>query len=157
MTTLYMDAEIIPHRSLSKRGFRWVFGAIIVFNLITGSFFLFALHAFPVPIFLGLDVLGVFLAFRLNYSGAGQIERVQISAQEVRVLHQYGRRARCVWTSPTAFTRVALDGAGEHHARVSLHLSGRSVIIGVALSPGERDELAAALERAIKQARMERG
>jgi uncharacterized membrane protein len=157
MTTLYMDAEIKPHRSLSKQGFRWVFGAIIAFNLITGCFFLFALHAFPVPIFLGLDVLGVFLAFRLNYSGAGQIERVQISAREVRVLHQYGRRARTVWTSPTAFTRVKLDDAGEHNSRVSMHLSGRSVIVGVALSPGERDELAAALEAAIKQARMERG
>ncbi len=152
-----MDAEIRPHRSLSKQGFYWVIGFVLVFNLITGSFFLFALKAFPVPIFLGLDVLGVFLAFKLNYSGAGQVERVRISAREVTVLHQYGRQARTVWTSPTAFTKVALDDAGEHHARVSLRLSGRAVIIGAALSPGERDDLAAAVEAAIGQARLERG
>ncbi len=157
MTTLYMDAEIRPHRSLSKRGFYGVIGFVITFNLITGCFFVFALKAFPVPIFLGLDVLGVFLAFRFNYAGAGQIERVQISAREVKVLHQYGRQARTVWTSPTAFTKVALDDAGEHHARVRLHLSGRAVIIGAALSPGERDDLAAALEEAIRKARLERG
>jgi uncharacterized membrane protein len=157
MTTLYMDAEIRPYRSLSKRGFHWVIGFVIVFNLITGLFFVLALKAFPVPIFLGLDVLGVFLAFRLNYRGAGQIERVQVSAQEVRVLHQFGRHARTVWTSPTAFTRVALDGAGEHHARVRLQMSGRAVIIGAALSPPERDDLAAALEEAIRKARLERG
>jgi len=157
MTTLYMDAEITPHRSLSKRGFYWVIGLVITFNLITGCFFVFALKAFPVPLFLGLDVLGVFLAFRFNYKGAGQIERVQISAAEVKVLHQYGRQARTVWTSPTAFTKVALDDAGEHHARVRLHLSGRAVIIGAALSPGERDDLAAALEEAIRKARLERG
>jgi uncharacterized membrane protein len=157
MPTLYMDAEIKPHRSLSKRGFYWVIGFVAAWNLIAGAFFVLALHAFPVPIFLGLDVLGVFLAFRLNYSGAGQIERVQVSAAEVRVLHQYGRTSRTVWTSPTAFTKVMLDGAGEHHSRVSLRLSGRSVIIGAALSPGERDDLAEALEEAIGKARAERG
>jgi uncharacterized membrane protein len=157
MPTLYMDAEIKPHRSLSKRGFYWVIGFVLVFNLITGTFFVVALHAFPVPIFLGLDVLGVYLAFRLNYSGAGQIERVQVSAAEVRVLHQYGRMSRTVWTSPTAFTRVAVESAGEHHARVTLRLSGRSVIIGPALSPPEREDLAAALEEAIRKARLERG
>jgi uncharacterized membrane protein len=118
---------------------------------------MFALHAFPVPIFLGLDVLGVFLAFRLNYRGERQVERVQISAQEVRVLHQFGRQARTVWTSPTAFTRVALDGAGEHHSRVRLQLSNRAVIVGAALSPPERGDLAAALEAAIRKARAARG
>ena len=156
MATLYMDAEIKPHRSLSKRGFYWVMGIVIAYNLTAGAFFVFALHAFPVPIFLGLDVLGVFLAFQLNYRGARQVERVQISAEEVRVLHQYGRHARTVWTSPTAFTRVALDGAGEHHARVRLRVSDRAVIVGAALSPPERDDLAAALEAAIAKARAER-
>ena len=157
MTTLYMDAEITPYRSLSKRGFYWVIGFVAAWNLIAGAVFVFALHAFPVPIFLGLDVLGVFLAFRMNYRGAGQIERVQISAREVKVLHQFGRHARTVWTSPTAFTRVALDGAGEHHSRVRLRMSDRAVIVGAALSPPERDDLAAALEAAITKARAERG
>jgi len=156
MPTLYMDAEIKPHRSLSKRGFYWVIGSVLVWNLVASAFFVLALHAFPIPIFLGLDVLAVFLAFRLNYSGAGQVERVQVSAAEVRVLHQYGRTTRTVWTSPTAFTRVALDGAGEHHARVRLRVSDRAVIVGAALSPPERDDLAAALEAAIAKARAER-
>ena len=156
MPTLYMDAEIKPHRSLSKRGFYWVIGFVLVWNLVASAFFVLALHAFPIPIFLGLDVLAVFLAFRLNYSGAGQVERVRISADAVQVLHQYGRVTRTVWSSPTAFTKVVLDGEGEHHSRVSLRLSGRSVIIGAALSPGERDDLAAALEAAISRARAER-
>ena len=157
MPTLYMDAELKPHRSLSKRGFYWVIGFVLVWNLIAGTFFVVALHAFPIPIFLGLDVLGVFLAFRLNYSGAGQIERVQVSAAEVRVLHQYGRAVRTAWTSPTAFTRVEVTGAGEHHTRVMLRVSGRTAIVGAGLSPGERDELAVALKEAIRLARLERG
>ena len=152
---LYMDALITPHRSLSKRGFYGVIGFLVAFNLITGSLFI-ALKAFPVPVFLGVDVLAVFLAFRVNYRGATMTERVQITAEEVRVLHQYGSRARTAWASPTAFTRVVLDAEGEHEARVSLKISGRAVIIGAALSPGERGDLAQAIGEAIRKARAER-
>jgi uncharacterized membrane protein len=153
---LYMDAVITPHRSLSRRGFGWMLGVLIAFNLAIGALFV-SLKAFPVPIFLGLDVLGVVLAFRANYRSGGQSERVQVSAQEVRVLHQIGARARTVWTSPTAFTRVVVEASGEHEARVRLSLSGRAMTIGAALSPGEREGLAAALESAIGKARAERG
>ena len=153
--TLYMDALLTPHRSLSRRGFYWVMGLVIAINLATATLFI-ALKAFPVPIFLGFDVLAVFLAFRLNYRGATMAERIQVSAEQVRVLHQYGRRAREAWTSPTAFTRVSVAGAGEHHVQVRLLLSGRAVIIGAGLSPGEREDLAIQIEAAIKAARAER-
>ena len=151
----YMDAVIAPRRSLSRQGFYWVIGVIAAFNLASASLFI-ALRAFPVPIFLGLDVLAVVLAFRVNYRGAALAERVQISAEQVRVSHQYGARARTVWTSPTAFTGVSVEGQGEHEVRVRLHMSGRTVIIGAALSPGERADLAVRVEAAIKAARAER-
>jgi uncharacterized membrane protein len=152
---LYMDAVLTPNRSLPKRGFYWLIGLLIAFNLIIGALFV-SMGALPVPIFLGLDVLGVIVAFRASYRGARQAERVQVSADQVRVLHQVGRHARTVWSSPTAFTRVAIEAAGEHEARVRLRLSDRSLTVGAALSPLERGDFAVALERAILQARAER-
>ena len=153
---LYMNARIAPTRSLSKRGFAWLIGVLIAFNLVMATFFGVVLRAFPVPVFLGLDVLGVWLAFRASYRGAGQAERVLVSADEVRVLHEIGRHARTVWISPTAFTRVDVEAPGEHETCVRLRLSGRSLTIGHALSPGERTDLAAALKTAIRDARAER-
>jgi uncharacterized membrane protein len=153
--TLYMDQLLTPHRSLSRKGFYWVIGVLIAFNLAVGTLFV-ALKAFPVPIFLGVDVLAVIFAFRLNYRGAALTERVQISAEEVRVLHQFGQRARTVWTSPTAFTQVVVDDEGEHEVRVRLKMSGRSVIVAAGLSPGEREDLAVALKEAIRKGRAER-
>ncbi|QUD86535.1 DUF2244 domain-containing protein [Phenylobacterium montanum] len=154
--TLYMDARLAPTRSLSKRGFAWLFGLVIAANLAMAAFVI-ALHAFPVPFFLGLDVLGVWLAFRASYRGAAsQAERVQVSADEVRVSHEIGRHARTVWTSPTAFTRVAVEAPGEHETSVSLQLSGRSLVVARALSPVERADFAKALETAIRKARAER-
>jgi len=153
---LYMDARIAPTRSLSKRGFAWLIGLLIGFNLIIAVFVVAVLRAFPVPIFLGLDVLGVWLAFRASYRGAGQAERVLVCAREVRVLHELGTRSRMVWVSPTAFTRVEVEARDAHEARVRLALSGRRLTIAHALSPQERTAFAAALTLAIDQARAER-
>jgi uncharacterized membrane protein len=103
-----------------------------------------------------LDVLGVLIAFRASYVSGRLAERVQVSAEEVRVAYEAVGRSRTVWRSPTAFTAVAVEFAGQHDARVRLRQSGRRLTVGRALSPKERGDFAAALERAIKKARAER-
>jgi uncharacterized membrane protein len=152
---LYMDAVITPNRSLPRVGFYWLIGTLIVFNLICAAFFL-AIGALPVPVFLGLDVAGVIIAFRASYASGRLAERVQVSAEEVRVAYEAPGGSRTVWRSPTAFTRVAVEFAGEHDARVRLWLSARRLTVGRALSPKERGDFAAALEQAIRSARAER-
>jgi uncharacterized membrane protein len=154
MAALYMDAVITPNRSLSPRGFALVMGALALLNLLIAIGFL-AAGAAPVPIFLGLDVLAVFIAFQISFRRARTAERVQVSSEEVRVRYETPRGARTVWISPTAFTDVALENAG-HAARVRLGLSGRRLTVGAALSPRERVDFGHALEQAVKQARAER-
>ena len=64
---LYMDAVITPNRSLPRVGFYWLIGILVASNLIMAAVFV-AMGALPVPVFLGLDVLGVFIAFRVSYA-----------------------------------------------------------------------------------------
>jgi uncharacterized membrane protein len=152
---LYMDAVITPNRSLPMRGFYWLIGVLVFFNLAVAGLMI-ALGAFPVPIFLGVDVVAVILAFRASYRSGGLAERVQVSASEVRVLHQAGARSRTVWSSPTAFTRVAVEQPGEPETRIRLQLSGRALTVAGALSPDERTRFAEALRTAIREANAER-
>ena len=152
---LYMDAVITPNASLSKRGFALVIGGLAAVNAIMAVFFL-VVGALPIPIFLGLDLLGVFIAFKVSYRRARTVERVQVSADAVRVRYENPRGARTVWTSPTAFTGVALEAAGNHDARVRLSLSGRRLTVGAALSPRERVDFGEALREAVRRARSER-
>lgn len=148
---LYMDAVITLNRSLSPAGFRVLFAAVVAVNA-AFAIFLFVLGAWPAPIFLGLDVLLVWLAFRASFRAAERAERVQVSAEEVLVLHE----GRPVWRSPTAFTRVDVEERGEHDRRVRLRLSGREFTVARALSPHERSRFAVALRDAIQTARAER-
>jgi uncharacterized membrane protein len=153
---LYMDAVITQNRSLSERGFVVLISIITVANCASALVFL-RMGAMFVPIFLGLDLLAVVVAFLISFRAARQVERVQVSAREIRVTVETPKWSRLVWESPTAFTRVAVDKEEEDRAMaLTLSLSGREVAVAVALSPRERAEFADALERAIWEARRER-
>jgi uncharacterized membrane protein len=151
-----MDAVIWPNRSLSPRGLSILLCLFAAYNIVV-AIFLIVIGAFPVPVFLGLDMAGLALAFHISNRRAREAERVQVSADAIRVTRQQGGRIETVWTSPTAFTRVAMETADDDDAvQVRLKLSGRSLTVAQALSPKERADFAAALERAIHAARQER-
>ena len=152
---IHMDTVITPARSLSMTGFKVLLGVLILANLIVGTFFL-TLGAWPAPIFLGLDVLGVFIGFRISYRRAATRERVVVTADQVRVLKELSGKARTIWSSPTAFTRVDLERSDRYGPQVRLRLSRKQLAIGQAMGPKEREELAEAIEQAILSARSER-
>lgn len=152
---LHMDAVLTPTRSLSRTGLCVVLGVLAAFNILLAIMFL-VIGAWPAPIFLGVDFLAVLLAFHLSYRQARRRERVQVSADEVRVVHEVGAQKRTVWRSPTAFTRVEVEAKGEPEVRVTLALSRRRLVVAGQVSPQERTDFADALEAAIRSARAER-
>lgn len=152
---LHLDEVIVPHRSMPKRGFVVLISLLIALNLALATIFVI-MGAPPVPVFLGLDVLAVVVAFRVSYAQANRCERVQVTADEVKVLRETGQRSNMVWKSPTAFTRVLLEEPSEDEARVRLALSNRSLTIGGDLGAEGRRKLARKVDDAIRSARRER-
>ncbi len=152
---LYMDAVIQPNRSLSDRGMWIVLGVFAAFNLWM-AVFLFIIGAYPVPIFLGLDLFGVVIAFRLYRRRAGRAERVRVDADRITVWRESAKGASTVWTSPTAFTRIRFEAGVQRARRLSLHLSNRSIAIGQALGADERERLHRRLRQAVAEALAER-
>lgn len=154
---LYMDAVIRPNRSLSERGFIILIAIVTLANCASAAVFL-AVGATFVPVFLALDVMAVVVAFLVSFRAARRVERVQVSARDIRVTEETPRWSRLVWESPTAFTRVQVetDDSHERATALKLKLSGREVDVAAALSPRERADFARALERAIGEARRER-
>ena len=152
----YMDAVITPHRSLSERGFIVLIAVVTIANCCSAAVFL-AMGATLVPIFVAIDVIAVLIAFMASFRASKRVERVLVTARDVRVTHETPTSSRVVWESPTAFTRVAVEKDEERTVGVNLMLSGREIPVAVALSPRERGEFAQALQQAIWEARRERG
>ncbi len=151
----YMDAVITPHRSLSERGFVILIAVVTLANCASAALFL-SMGAVFVPMFLGLDVVAVIVAFLVSYRAARNVERIQITSRDVRVTYETPKWSRLVWESPTAFTRVDVETEEDRAIALKLALSGREVPVAAALSPSERADFARALQDAIRKARSER-
>lgn len=151
---LYMDAVIKPNRSLSQRGVIILIGIITLANCASALMWL-RIGANVVPFFLGADVLAVVVAFAASARSGRQVERVQVSAYDIRVTRETPKLAALVWESPTAFTRVSVE-TDEEDGRCTacrLSLSGRETSVAAALSPKERAAFAQALQTAIWRAK----
>jgi uncharacterized membrane protein len=155
MTELYMDAEIRPNRSLTRKGFIILISLLTAINCITAVVFVQIGAAF-VPVFLGMDLLAVIVAFIASFRAAERVERVQITAAEVRVIREWRRQAETVWISPTDLTRMTVVERDDDDELVQLRLADRRVTVARALSPKERADFARALDRALWRARRAR-
>ncbi|MGE3929313.1 MAG: DUF2244 domain-containing protein [Hyphomonadaceae bacterium] len=143
----FMDAVLKPHRSLSPSAFRVMLGALILVNCGVAAAFAFA-GAFPVAAFLGLDILALWLAFRINYRAAQIEERVRVKAGCLHLERRDQRGAQTHWVLNPIWAQVRSDGRGVTIA------SGRDALrVAAFLSPPEQESFATALRAALWRAK----
>lgn len=137
-------AVLTPHRSLGPAGFRVLMLVLLGSWLFTGLVFV-ALGAWPVFGFFGLDVLILYVAFRLNYRSARCHEEVRLTRQEllIRKVAVSGKTAESRFNP--AWTK--LDVRRHPYAGVTgLTVSSRRrhVPVGDFLNPDDRESFAKA-------------
>jgi uncharacterized membrane protein len=147
------SALLTPHRSLNRTGFLVLMAFLSVISFAAGVVFLM-LGAWPVLGFFGLDVLAVYLAFKINFRSAKTREEISVTPSELR-LRRVNHRGRAVeWVLNPLW--VQLDQV-EHEEfgieKLYLVSRGRSVSIGSFLGPDEKASFAKALRAALQAAR----
>jgi len=149
---LFLDAVVYPHRSLSPSGFLIVMGLICGCSFTVGLLF-FLVGAWPVIGFLGLDVLVVYIAFRLNYRAARAYETLKLSDRRLEIVQvdPSGRGRRSEFE--TAWLAIEMDDPPHRRSKLILRSHGRRLEIGTFLTPAEKLELARAIRRALDCAR----
>ena len=149
---LHFNAVLHPHRSLGPRGFYLLMGFICVVSF--GAGIAFALQgAWPVFGFFGLDVLAIYIAFRLSYRSGRLFETVQLSDEQLTVQRCFPNGKRLSWSFPAHWVRVKLESWDVGKGAVRLASHGRDVAVGSFLTVEERAEFADALEEALRRLR----
>ena len=154
--TVYFDAELRPHRSLSPTGFTIVMVAAAALGFTIGTAFMIA-GAWPVMGFCGLELLLLYVAFRLNYRSGRRYEHIRLTDGGLEI-HRYGPKGdvRSSEIEPN-WLRVDIGVAPPHKGQLVLSSHGRAVTIGGFLGPDEKIELATALLAAIERYRTPTG
>ena len=146
-------ALLTPHRSLTPRGFQVLMGIMVAASLICGLFCI-AIGAWPIFGFFGLDVLILYVAFKLNYRSGRAREEVSVSrtSLDIRQIAPSGR-AREHHFNPF-WARFAVARHEEIGiTRMAVEAQGQQVQIGSFLNPDDRESFAKAFGRALATAR----
>ena len=148
------SATLHPHRSLGRRGFLALMAVIGGAFFVTGLFF-WTLGAWPVLGFVGLDILAIWLAFRLNYRAARAYEEVAVSRTEIviRKVTAGGRTQELRFNPAWVQLEVEEDDDGRV-TRVALRASDKRVPVGAFLNPDDRKSFARAFGAALAEARI---
>ncbi len=145
-------AVLHPHRSLPPRGFLILMLAIGSVSFVTGLVFL-SMGAWPVFGFFGLDVLLVYVAFRLNYRAGRAYELVELNGNLLTVTRVSPRGERVTFDFNPYWVRVRLAERPDGRTKLKLASHGRELELGLCLNDEERREFARVLDGALASAR----
>jgi uncharacterized membrane protein len=146
-------ALLTPHRSLNRTGFVVVMAFLSAVSFATGVAFLM-MGAWPVFGFLGLDVLAIYVAFRINFRRARACEQISVTPSALR-LRRVSHRGHVVeWVFNPLWVRLDRE-ADDEYGLEHLYLTsrGKRVAIGSFLSPDEKASFSNALIAALNAAR----
>ena len=146
--TVY-ETELVPHRSLGRKGFRILFALSGALSLVHVIFFM-TVGAWPIMMFFGLDFVLLYGAFYLNYRAARAREQVSLSRMNLSIRK----------ISPNGMVREARYNPFWTRLKVSRHPEigitslrvagqGRETPLGEFLYPEAREKLASDLTRAL--------
>ena len=143
------SAVITPHRSLGPQAFRLVMTLVCLASIVSSIPFL-VLGAWPVAGFFGLDLLALYIAFRMNFRAGRSVEEVVLTPIELLLRRRmsggkgWERRFNPLWS------RLHREHDDEFGLmKLAVVSRGERVVIASDLSPGERESLADAFGKAL--------
>lgn len=143
-------AMIRPHRSLGPQGFRIVMALVCLTSIIASLPFVI-LGVWPVVGFFGLDFLGLYLAFRVNFRDGTSFEELILTRIDLLVRHVTPKGLSREWRFNPLWTRIERkEDIDFGLLQLSLVSRDRDLTIAEALSPPEREDFAKALTHALR-------
>ncbi|CAN7417120.1 DUF2244 domain-containing protein [Rhizobium rhizogenes] len=142
-------AELFPHRSLGRKGFRVMLALMGTFCLVYGILFVIR-GAWPIGIFFGADFFLLYGAFWLNYRSGRVREEVTVSRTDVSI-RKFSPSGRMVEHRFNPFWTRFLVRRHSEIGVVSMHVRDRShdTDVGSFLNPEDRESFARAFKRAL--------
>jgi uncharacterized membrane protein len=143
---------LTAHRSLGQTGFIVVMGLLSFLSFVTGVAFAW-MGAWPVLGFFGLDVLLVYLAFKINYRAGRAYETIDLTPEALIVTRVDPRGRQQRFDFNPYWVQVLLRERPDGRTDLRLAHHGRELQFARLLTDEERRSFAPVLRTALADAR----
>lgn len=144
----HLNLTLYPQRSLKPEHFSKLLLVLIVICTLASIRFIIV-GAWPVVLFLGLDILGLWFAFFLSYRRGRIFETIQLTDSDLIISKSDASGRLTSQRFEPYWAKVALKTIGNDRNILTVSHHDQLVELGNFLVPGERRQVADALQDAL--------
>ena len=149
MSKKFLDVTVLPYRSLSKKGFRTLMLIVSAIFFVIGVFFWY-IGAWPVFGFLGLDVLLLYYAFKINYKSGEITESLKLIKENLQITRNFPSGTEQKWNLEPYWTKVEISNPRINHYNLIVKSKEKVVMIGSFLNYYDKKRLMKKIEDALQ-------
>ena len=139
-----------PYRSLNKIGFITMMVVLCCFSFITGIIFM-KKGAWPVFGFFGLDILLVYIFFRLSYKSGKEFEVINLTKKKLIIKKYKEKKIIKTYILDANWVKIQIQNPLEHSSKLQISSKNKSIIIGSFLRLDEKIEVLQNIENALRK------
>ena len=107
--------------------------------------------AWPVFGFFGLDVLLVYICFKINFKKGKEYEIINLTKKEL-IIKKYGpKKLKKIYTLNPNWLKIKILNHNSYSNRIEIISKNKSITIGSFLRPDERIEIVKLLKKALSK------
>ena len=141
---------LYPYRSLNKLGFFLLMFVLTLFSFIAGIIFMLK-GAWPVFGFFGLDVLLVYIFFKINFISGKKKEVIILTKNKLIIKIYDTEKTFKTFGLDSNWLKINLIKLKNHTSKLQISSKNKSIIIGSFLRYQEKKQVIKSLQKALKQ------
>ena len=148
MSETFLDITVLPYRSLSRKGFRNLMLVVATIFFTIGVFFWY-IGAWPVFGFLGLDVVLLYYAFKMNYKSGEVFENLRLLKKKFLITRSFPSGTKQSWSLEPYWAKVEIMSSGTNQYNLIVRSKEKAVMIGSFLNEHDKKKLMLRLQDAL--------
>ena len=150
MDNSFLDITVLPYRSLSKKGFRYLMIIVAAIFFSIGIFF-WIIGAWPVFGFLGIDVFLLYYAFKINYKNGEIFENLKLLKKNLHITRNFPSGKVQSWDLEPYWTKVEMSSSHSPTQNLIIKSRDKVVMIGSFLNFKDKKKLMKKINEALEK------
>ena len=144
------EITLYPYRSMNKLGFFILMFTLALISFVAGIMFIL-IGAWPVFGFFGLDVLLIYIFFKLNFRSGKKKEVIILDKKNLIIKFYNPKKIEKIYKLDPNWLKINLIKLKNSTSKLQISSKNKSVIVGSFLRYQEKNDIICSLQKALKK------